>query len=196
MKLKAIGAQRANRKRGYTFGEILLVVGILAALVVGTFIFLGTRADATQYRQVADQIGEIIGTESRMMEAGVRRANMTPAQLQAALQRAVGGHAVINDATNITVARGRAAAGCEGTAAAETMSITIDASASNIVDDTPAAVEFQTVVLGTLDTLFTPAQMQRLFGVTTGGTFTAVSGTNAATTATTDRATIGICLGL
>ena len=96
MKLKAFigGIRRNNRTResGWTFGELLVVAGVIATLAIGGFIIYTQLGSSSEMRQLAGQIGERAGGQYRMIDAGLRSGTVSEAEFAGSVGSVVSKH--------------------------------------------------------------------------------------------------------
>ena len=96
MKIKSFGQTPARtRERGYTFTEVLIVLGIVAALAIGAFVLFTQRGASTEMGQVAQQIGETISSQQRMIAAGMRGSKVSSREFASAVGNMLATHKFI-----------------------------------------------------------------------------------------------------
>ena len=97
MKLKSFAGDPAirSRTRGYTFTEVLIVLGIVAALAIGAFVLFTQRGTSTEMGQVAQQIGETISSQQRMIASGMRGGQVSPRELASSIGNMLSTHKFI-----------------------------------------------------------------------------------------------------
>ena len=96
MKLKAfIGGIRRNkhtREAGWTFGEVLVVVGVIAALAIGAFAVYTQLGGSTELSQLAGQIGERAGSQKRLIDSGLRSGEVSAREFAASVGTLIANH--------------------------------------------------------------------------------------------------------
>ena len=99
MKLKAfskhVGNVRKRREGGWTFGEVLIVVGVVAALALGGFFIYTQLGGSTEMSQVAGQIGERAGSQNRMISSGLRSSQVSINEYSASVGTMISEHKFI-----------------------------------------------------------------------------------------------------